>query len=239
MPRIQFRDGVVLVLLVIAAIVCVRLGFWQLARLDQRLTKNQAIQSQLSKPAIPFHDNAPDYQTVIVEGHFLHDYEIVLRNRARNDLAGFHLVTPLQTVSGAVILVDRGWISYDEGSDLELDSYHQTEQVLIRGVLQPSEVEPRWGILADPVPEPGEPPLRAWRVLNIAGIQSQFPLSLHNQYLALTSIEPIIEPMPVPDFAPDLSNGPHLSYAIQWFSFAGISFIGGFAYLRRKLRAKT
>ncbi len=239
MHRLRFRDGVILVLLVAAAIVCVRLGFWQLTRLDQRVTRNQSIQAKLSEPPIPFQSTASDYQTVFVEGRYLHEYEIVLRNRALNDVAGFHLVTPLQTETGAIILVDRGWIPYDEGSNLALDAYHQTGQVHIQGVLQPGEAEPRWGFLADRVPDPGEPPLRAWRVLNIEGIQSQIPLTLHNQFLALTSIQPISEPMPKPDFNPDLTNGPHLSYAIQWFSFAGISLIGGIAYFRRMLMAKT
>jgi surfeit locus 1 family protein len=35
---------------------------------------------------------------------------------------------------------------------------------------------------------------------------------------------------------PELTNGPHLSYAIQWFSFAAIVLIGSFTLFRRTVR---
>jgi cytochrome oxidase assembly protein ShyY1 len=35
---------------------------------------------------------------------------------------------------------------------------------------------------------------------------------------------------------PELTNGPHLSYVIQWFSFATIILVGTAALFRKKVR---
>ncbi len=109
----------------------------------------------------------------------------------------------------------------------------------LEGVLLPSQAQPRWAFLADPIPAAGEAPLKTWRVIDIGGIQGQMPFPLHDQYVALTQLPATTVPQPVPDFQPDLSNGPHLSYAIQWFSFAAIAIIGGAVLLRRALREKS
>ncbi|TFH35425.1 MAG: SURF1 family protein, partial [Anaerolineales bacterium] len=176
---------------------------------------------------------ADDYQRVVLEGTFLPQYEILLKNRPLDEVAGFHLVTPLQIDDGTVILVDRGWVPYEQGSRFDLEGYRYERPVRLQGILHPSQAEPGWKFLADPIPGPGEPPLLAWRVLHIEGIQRQIPLPLHPKFVILNEIEPATTPMPIPDFQLDLTNGPHLSYAIQWFSFAAISLIGGVAILRR------
>jgi surfeit locus 1 family protein len=174
-----------------------------------------------------------------LEGIFLPEFEILLENRALNEVAGYHLVTPLLVEQDRLILVDRGWIPYETGSRFELDAYHQDEPVHIQAVLRPSQAEPGWKFLADPIPEPGAPPLRSWRVVNIEGIQAQIPMTLHHQFAVLTKIEPAPDSMPTPDFQVDLTAGPHLSYAIQWFSFAAITLIGGSVILRRSLRNRS
>jgi surfeit locus 1 family protein len=239
MKRLRARDVGLLVLLSAAAILCIRLGFWQLARLDQRLARNQAIQGQLARPVITFSTSEEDYQRVILEGTFLPEYEFLLQNRALDEQAGFHLVTPLQISPDTVVLVDRGWISYEEGSRFELEAFRQEGTVRLQGILLPSQAEPNWKFLADSIPDPDAPPLRSWRVMYIEGLQAQMPFSLHSQFALLTAIEPTTDSMPIPDFQIDLSNGPHLSYAIQWFSFAAISLIGGAIILRRSLLIRS
>lgn len=236
MRGMRLRDGGLFVILLVAVMACTRLGFWQLARLDQRVARNQAIQTQLEAPAKPFSNMDQDYQRVIINGVFLPEFEVLLKNRALDEVAGFHLVTPLQLEDGLLILVDRGWIPYEEGSQLNLDAYRYEDSVRIEGILQPSQAEPRWQFLADPIPAPGDPPLKNWRLIYIEGIQAQIPSPLHNQFVLLTEIAPAPDAKPTPDYQIDLSNGPHLSYAIQWFSFAAIALIGGVVILRRSRR---
>lgn len=238
MSGLRRRDWLLIGLLLASSLICARLGFWQLARLQQRLDRNTAITNELEAPLRPFSAQGADYQRVTVTGKFLQEYEILLQNRSLNEVTGFHLVTPLQAENGLVVLVDRGWIPYDAGSALALDPYATAEAVTLEGVLLPGQSQPRWAFLADPIPAAGEAPLRTWRVIDIEGIQGQMPFPLHDQYIALTQLQATIVPQPVPDFQPDLSNGPHLSYAIQWFSFAAIAVIGGVVLLRRALREK-
>jgi surfeit locus 1 family protein len=233
MKRSRSWTLIFILVLLVAALACIRLGFWQLARLEQQMARNQSIQDQLDAPLKAFSDEEPDFQRVILEGRFLPEHQIALKNRALNEVKGFHLVTPLQTESGSVILVDRGWIPYDLGSEYALDPYHLPGTVEVQGVLQPSQAQPRWDFLADPIPAPGDPPLRSWRLIDIDGIQSQVPFPLHDQFLSPTHIDPATDPMATPNFQVDLSNGPHLSYAIQWFSFAAIIVIGGAVFLSR------
>jgi surfeit locus 1 family protein len=233
MSAFRRRDWILIIILVIASLICVRLGFWQLARLQQRMDRNASIKDQLDASIKPFSLSENDYQRVSLEGEFLHVHEILLQNRSLDEVAGFHVITPLRLEDGTVVLVDRGWIAYEAGANFALENYQITENVRIEGVLLPGQSQPRWRFLSDPIPEPGEPPLKTWRVIDIDGMQRQMPFTLHHQYISLVRVEPIAKPQPEPDFQPDLSNGPHLSYAIQWFSFAAIAIIGGAIMLRR------
>jgi surfeit locus 1 family protein len=236
MSNLRRRDWILIILLAIPSLICVRLGFWQLARLQQRIDRNASITDQLNVAAKPFSPSENDYQRVTLEGNYLHDHEILLQNRSLDEVAGFHVITPLQIDDGSVILIDRGWIPYETGAAFALDNYRMTESVRIEGVLLPGQPQPRWRFLSDLIPEPGDPPLKTWRLIDIDGIQQQMPFPLHQQFISLIRIEPTREPQPEPDFQPNLSNGPHLSYAIQWFSFAVIAIIGGAIMLQRSRR---
>jgi surfeit locus 1 family protein len=168
------------------------------------------------------------YRHVTVEGVFDSKYEIVLRNRAFNGRPGFHLITPLlleDQENG--VLIDRGWIPSDDGSIPAPDVFAVSGPVRVTGIIQLSQPEPSWSLFADPIPKSGHPPLKAWRVLNIAGIQGQIPYPLLPYFIQQSEPIPGISEMPIPEPDIDLSEGPHFSYAVQWFAFAAIS-IGGF-----------
>jgi surfeit locus 1 family protein len=233
MSHLYRRDWILIIIIALSSLICIRLGFWQLSRLQQRMDRNASITDQLDASVRPFSLSENDYQRVTIEGEYLHDHEILLQNRSLNEVAGFHVITPLRLKDGSVVLVDRGWIAYEAGANFTLESYQMTESVRIEGVLLPGQTQPRWRFLSDPIPESGEPPLKTWRVVDINGMQQQMPFPLHQQYISLVGVEPTVEPQPEPDFQLDLSNGPHLSYALQWFAFAAIAIIGGAIMLRR------
>ncbi len=238
MNRLRPRDWVLISILLIVCLVCVRLGFWQLERLEQRLTRNAQIERRMRSTPAAFEVGLQDYTPINIMGTFRPEFEVLLQNRARDDVPGYHLITPLEVEPGNFVLIDRGWIPYEEGSSNSLGRYVVDGQVRIEGILLPGQEQPRWKFLADPIPAPGEPPLRTWRILDIAGLQGQMPATLHDQYVAVTAIEAGSSPVPIPDFEPDLSNGPHLSYSIQWFSFGAIALIGGAVMLRNRIRIR-
>ena len=236
--KLRGRDWVFLALIVVVALVTMRLGFWQISRHTERQDKNAATLARLDLPPIDlaelnYLENEVEFRRVFIEGVFVSEHEILLKNRARLGVPGFHLITPLRTgADEQAVLVDRGWIPQDDGELPERGRYQQDEPVLIEGIARYSQDEPAWQFLADPIPEEGDPPLTAWRLLNIEGIQGQMPLDLIPFYIMQTNTLDGEHPHPEPEL--DLSEGSHIGYAIQWFSFAAIAIIGGGYWLSRK-----
>lgn len=239
MAKMRRRYWVFLITAVGVAAACVRLGFWQLSRLDQRRQSNDLVRSQMVLPPIELGEaDIPDdlaaYRHVVATGTLDSSRQVILLNRSYNDEPGNHLITPLLlTSSGPAILVDRGWIPYGDGEESDLSGLEPAGKVQIRGILRASQPEPGWSILADP-PSEGEW-RRSWRNLNLERLQSQYPYSILPVYLAQT--DPLEgADLPRPDATIDLSAGPHLSYAVQWFAFALIALVGGGIWLRGRIR---
>ncbi|MFQ5890458.1 MAG: SURF1 family protein [Gemmatimonadota bacterium] len=68
-------------------------------------------------------------------------------------------------------------------------------------------------------------------VLDLADVDAALPYPIAGFYLQVTDAAGAGLPRPLPE--PALDRGPHLAYAIQWFSFAAIVLVGTGAYLRR------
>ena len=119
LKRMLSRKWLLATILVLAAMaVMVRLGIWQLDRLETRRAFNARVTAQVSLPSLALVGNAlnadlteMEYRAASVRGVYDPAGEIALRNQYYDDPWGVHLVTPLK-ISGseAVILVDRGWI---------------------------------------------------------------------------------------------------------------------------------
>jgi len=220
--------------------VCIRLGIWQLHRLEERRARVAAIEGRLAEPPIELGGQLADSEAILyrhatARGQFDPSHEVVLLNRNRDDEPGVHLVTPLRFADGSgAILVDRGWLPIEEDTPAGRAAYSTADILEVSGVVREPEEEPRWTFLADRTPAPGETPLEEWRVLNVEGIQAQVPYPLLPVYLELSEAPEGNHPLP--GSALDLSEGPHLSYAIQWFGFAATAFVGGGIWLHRKLR---
>ena len=78
------------------------------------------------------------------------------------------------------------------------------------------------------------------RTLDVAGIASTLPYDVAPQPLQLAEQKPP-QPgdLPVPVALPELSEGPHLSYALQWFLFAAVAIVGAAILVRREKRLPT
>ena len=233
------RDWILVALLAVVGLICIRLGIWQLARRQDRIAKNEEIQVRLSKPPSDLTDDVQsvqdyEYRKVKIEGIYLNEHSVVLRNRSHNEQTGVHLITPLQIEGDeAAILIDRGWISNEVYVSQGIDPFKVDGLVVIQGVIRLSQDEPSLSFLADPTSAPGAPQRIEWRVLNIERIQSQIPTTLYPFFIELSEHENISQEMPIPDPEIDLSQGPHLSYAIQWFGFSVIALVGGALWVRR------
>lgn len=209
----------------------VSLGFWQLARRAARLQRNAYIAERLARPPVPIAGRVDDpaavaYRHVTVAGSFDFADELVLRNRALNGRPGVHVLTPLRIAgTDAAVLVDRGWIPYEQSAPEDRRRYQGEPIAAIRGVARPEEQRPSRFAPADPVPAPGQSRLDTWFRVDVARIQRQVPYRLLPVYV-VADPEPGSSGLPrrVDDLM--LDEGPHLSYAVQWFSFAVILVAG-------------
>lgn len=230
-------------LLVIAAvIVMIRLGLWQLDRLDQRRAFNARVEEQLAQSALEISEENlradlynMEYREAIVLGEYDHDRQVVLRNQDWQGRLGVHLLTPL-IVQGSdrAIMVNRGWIPYEDFEAGKLSQFDENGLVEVNGVIRRSQTKPRIGGRADQIPAEGEPPLQAWNWINVGGIAGQLPYELLPVYLQ-GSPEPSRDQMPYrTQLELDLNEGSHLGYAFQWFTFALILAIGYPIYVSRE-----
>ncbi len=234
------------ILVIAAVVVMIRLGFWQLDRLAQRKAFNQRVEEQLSAATLELSSQNQDldlfnmeYRTAVVSGKFDHENQVVLRNQDWQGRLGVHILTPFR-IDGIdrALLVDRGWVPYEDFTQGKLTQYDEPGRIEIRGTIRRSQSKPLIGGRADQVPDPGEPPLLAWNWINITDISRQMPYELLPVYLA-SSPDPNREQLPYrSQLELDLSEGSHLGYAFQWFAFAAILGIGYPFYVRKEERVR-
>jgi surfeit locus 1 family protein len=234
-------------LVLAAAAVMVRLGFWQLDRLEQRRAYNAQVRLGMSLAPLDLNTGIPrdlpamEYRTVSVTGRYDFSQQVLLRNQALDGQAGYHVLTPLViTGAGKAILVDRGFILLKDNTPEALARYDQLEpgEVTVTGQLRRSQPEPRVGGVPDPTLSPNETRLSAWNFINLERIRLQISPELLDVYL-LAAPDPALELSPVriiPEV--DLSEGSHAGYAGQWFTFAGLLLAGYPIFVRSQLMPK-
>jgi cytochrome oxidase assembly protein ShyY1 len=173
------------------------------------------------------------FRRVTATGTYDADRQVLVRGRSRDGAPGSWVLTPLVREDGTVVVVNRGWIANSgqlEGvpEDVEVPD----GRVSVTGLLLPSESRGDYGPRD---PEEGE--LTNLARADIARMQRQMDEPLVPAYVQLTEQDP--EPgraAPALLALPAVDEGPHLSYAFQWFFFAGIGLVGYPIILRRAAR---
>lgn len=235
MPVLFGRRYWLSTLLVLAAVaVMVRLGFWQLNRLEQRRARNVRIARQLALPPLALTGNnlLPDdlsglkTRRVTARGRFDFSRQVALIYQNYRNQAGIHLITPLLIEgSNRAVLVDRGWIPQADALPAAWPRFDEPGPVDVTGFIRLPETRPR----TDTGPQTG------WFRVDVAALQAQMPYELLPIYIQQSppaGAETALPYRTAPEF--DLSDGPHLGYAIQWYLFAVILAAGYAGYLRRE-----
>ena len=238
--------SMLLVVLIAAMVwVMVSLGFWQLDRLRQRRALNERITAQLAVAPVDLNQTAlpdlPEYQPVRLRGTYDFDQEIVLRNRAHQGSPGVRVLTPLRLAGTDVaVLVDRGWIPYEQAAPADRVAYQWPEgEVAVEGIVRPQQKREYAFLPADPPLSAEQPRVDAWFRIDVDQIQDQVPYTLLPYSVeAAEGAEP--QRLPIGGYEIDLTEGPHLGYVIQWFAFAAILLGGSLAlwWQRRGRRLK-
>jgi surfeit locus 1 family protein len=224
----------------VVAATCVRLGFWQLDRLHGREDANKAIAAAEAMPPRPLttllgttdDPTSLRFRPTVATGTYDAAHEVLLYGRTSVEgLTGDQVLTPLRLDDGTAIVVDRGWIPIDQGVPVTGDAAAPAGPVQVAGILFPPD--------AISTPSAGASPAERITKVDLGQVGAALPYPIAPVYLLLQrQTPPQTGPLPEPPPLPPLTNGPHLSYTVQWFAFAAIAVIG-FVLLLRRDREET
>lgn len=229
----RVRTALSLAIPLLCAALFIRLGVWQLARHGERVALNAGLESRLASPPRPLGALASDttdarWMRVTVSGRFRYDLEQVVAGRPSEGSPGVHLITPLQREGNdTLVMVTRGWVYSPDAASAERARWRESDSVTLSGYLVPLST-------ADtPAPADEALPLRS---LNRLALETRLGAPVAPVQIVMTS-DSLARADSVPKRLPQptLDNGPHRSYAAQWFGFAVIAIVGGFLLFRRSL----
>ncbi|WP_195909136.1 SURF1 family protein [Microlunatus sp. Gsoil 973] len=219
----------------VLGVAFVNLGEWQLRRLHERRADNQVIRANEAAPVADFDQvfthpigDADEWRRVRVTGTFESGRQYIIRYRQNGDADGYEVVTPLRTDSGRTVLIDRGFVGLDGGQQIPNTApAPPSGPVTIVGRVRQNETG-RSGAI---VPVDGHA-----RSINSDKIAADLRTPVVNGYVDTLSMDPrdtitaqVIE-------LPELSDGPHFWYAVQWFMFTGMGALGVVVFIRGDLR---
>ncbi|MEY3803726.1 MAG: SURF1 family protein [Actinobacteria bacterium] len=203
-------------------LLCLWAAQWQYQRGVDRHARNVLIAEQSQLPPIEFKNllgNIADYEwrKISLKGSFDDKNQILLRNRYHDGMYGFEQLT-LFVFDERKIWVDRGWVK--AGSDATVPPQLQpTNQGLISidGRLRLDSSLPRGKFFA--VANDSERNL-------VSQLDARRGIQTEKFYIDLISASDDSMNPDVPVELPELSDGPHMAYALQWLFFAGLVIYG-------------
>jgi surfeit locus 1 family protein len=228
--------GLFVALALVAAAVCVRLGIWQLHRLGERRARNALVVARLDSAAVapralPRDTALARFRRVRVSGVPDYAHELIWASRTRQGSPGVNLLTPIREPgTDTAVLVNRGWVYSPDGSTIDASKWHDRDSVFTGYAEElPSKggatfaerpnvvARLSYDVVAKALPYPVAP---IYVVALAAGDTSTAP-----DRIARLSVPP-------------LDEGPHMSYAIQWFAFAAVALVGAALVIRQRTSAQ-
>jgi cytochrome oxidase assembly protein ShyY1 len=223
---------------------CVGLGNWQLDRLADRQDFNAAVELAQDAGPVPAAsllsadqpvDSEAQWRRVTATGRYDVANEVLLRGQLDTGRAGFHVLTPLVTDDGTALLVNRGWIPIDRRGDAtsapDVPPPPEGDVSVLGRVRQLQPVR-----AARAVPTGDSVTLASVDLLELA---DDLPYPMFSAYVELLEQQPSGQAQPEPVDPPELSAGPHLAYAVQWFLFSGLGFLGYVVFARQEAQRRT
>jgi cytochrome oxidase assembly protein ShyY1 len=207
---------------------------WQFGRNAERSAQNSEVTSAVDDSAVPLRQLVPvgiepaardDWREVTLSGSFQPTGETVARLRQVQDQPAYEILTPFRTDDGRIMLVDRGWVSPNNG---QVPAYAPapTGHFTLTARLHPEESNPH----RPPLTEQGH---REVYSINTTVVSNVTGLSVDPGYFTLVSGQPgVLNELPLPQ----VDSGPFLSYALQWIVFGVMALFGLGYFTRRELQ---
>jgi surfeit locus 1 family protein len=201
-------------LLVVAlAPLTVSLGFWQIDRgAQKRAIEDARLASYGALPVDEAHlMDAPAFSSARVEGRYDGERQFLVDNRSQRGLAGYVVVTPLDSVGGRRLLVDRGWVAAPTSRSELPDVPPPSGVVKIVGTLWAASAATNdKSVWSDGWPKRVEQ-FDAGRMGEALG--DAVPMEFRLEEDQPGSLEPIL-------LGEEMSSTRHIGYAVQWFAMA-------------------
>jgi len=214
-------------------ITCFGLGIWQWQRLEWKENLIREREQGLKAPPIPLdltQDLDPvtypkelSWRPVSINGRWLHNLEILVGPRVYNGKGGYHVITPLDTPNGR-ILVNRGFVPSEKKDRTTRPESLTSGTVTVAGTLREIATKPGW------VPQ-NEPDKRLWYWIDIPAmclVTNSEPFFLEE---LLDEANPTRLPIGGQLHQPLTNN--HLQYTLTWFSLSAILTGMSFLMIRR------
>lgn len=238
MKRLWLRWLALAVFVLVLAATFIRLGEWQLHRLDWRRETNAQVTTNASAPVRPYQEvfdgspvtDAEQWQRVTATGTFDTQHQFLAMFRNRGGDSGSEVISVLKTDRGENLLVDRGFIKRERGGveNIAIPA-PPTGPVTVTGYVRRSENgKPANVTVVD----------NRMRLVNSSEIAKVLPYQVLDGYVGATSVTGQSADL-LPMVTPELGEGPHLSYAIQWFCFTAIAVAGMVVLIRGDLRDRA
>lgn len=221
---------------VIAAGVCVRLGIWQLRRLDERRAKNALVLERGNAEPLPMralHEqdtSATHWRRVRIYGVADYEAEVVQTSRSQKGTPGVYVLTPVRPLEegwgDTALVVLRGYLYSTNARTVDLTRAREGD-TLSFDALVTAFPPPQPGAVRSPTSE------RAIRALDRDTLSAMMQRPLAPAVLlalgdTVTHDVALVTRVP----PPSQSEGPHFSYAMQWFGFATVFIVGFVAFAR-------
>ena len=221
-------------LLVALAAACVRLGFWQLARLEQKRAMNAARRAALAAPPfqcgpLPAPLDSVRGRRVRVSGRYDETRQILVRDRAPGDRPGVRVITPLTLDVWGAVLVDRGWIFTGDPTEVKPREFAEPGEVTVVGLVDSLPAKTRgatWRTI-----ESDSLFLGSTAYLALDSLKYRLPYVL-GSYVVRQLPGPGVPTRPERRVPAPYEERMHLAYAVQWFVIALILISGAFVLMR-------
>lgn len=219
-------------------VVLVNLGLWQLQRLDERQSRNAEVSARTELDAVPVEDLVgadPDdaqYRRVTATGTYVEGADLLIDNRSLDGLPGAWVVTPLVLADGDVVTINRGFAGVGDDGRVTPPAAPAGE-VTVEGTVATfasrscaTRVDDRSRVVGA-------------ACLSSDAVEVAFGVDVAGVVVQATESSPADDPFLSVVPLPEPGDGPHLSYAVQWFIFTTVAIVGYPLILRKNARERA
>jgi len=209
------------VLSLIAFVVLIALGVWQIERRTWKLALIDRVEQRVHAPAQPIPSRASwpsisaasdEYRHVSVSGRFLHDRETLVQ-AVTEEGPGYWVLTPLLRDDGTTVLINRGFVPSERRAPSTRQSGNPDGQVVVTGLLRVTE--PKGGFLRDNVPQHNR-----WYSRDVAAIAAARDLQNVAPFFVDADAGSQAAGGPIGGLTVVRFPNNHLIYALTWFALA-------------------